>query len=50
MNKTELIDAVAAKASLNKNHSATAVAAFIDSISDALTNGDNIQLIIFFTF
>ena len=50
MNKTELIDAVAAKASLNKKEAAAAVAAVIDSIYDALANGDKVQLIGFGTF
>ena len=50
MNKTELIDAVAAKASLNKKEASAAVAAVIDTITDALVNGDKVQIIGFGTF
>ena len=50
MNKTELIDAVATKASLNKKEASAAVAAVIDTITDALVNGDKVQIIGFGTF
>ncbi len=50
MNKTELINAVAAKAEISKKDAEKAVAAVIGSIEDALVAGDKVQLIGFGTF
>lgn len=50
MNKTELVAAVAAKAELSKKDAETAVSAVIDSITDALVDGDKVALIGFGTF
>lgn len=50
MNKTELVNAVAEKADFSKKDAEKAVAAVIDSITDALTQGDKIQLVGFGTF
>lgn len=50
MNKTELVAAVAAKANLTKKDAEAAVVAVVDSITDALVNGDKVQLIGFGTF
>ena len=50
MNKTELITAVAEKAGLSKKDADKAIAAFIDSVTDALKAGDKVQLVGFGTF
>ena len=50
MNKTELINAVAAKAEISKKDAEKALAAFRGSIEDALKAGDKVQLIGFGTF
>ena len=50
MNKTELINAVAAKAEISKKDAEKALAAVLGSIEDALKAGDNVQLIGFGTF
>ncbi|MBQ7862627.1 MAG: HU family DNA-binding protein [Clostridia bacterium] len=50
MNKTELINAVAAKAEISKKDADKAVAAVIASIEEALVAGDKVQLIGFGTF
>lgn len=50
MNKTDLINEVAAKASLNKVEARAAVDAVLESISQALVNDDKVQLIGFGTF
>ena len=50
MNKTELINAVAAKAGISKKDAEKAVAAVFGSIEDALKAGDKVQLIGFGTF
>ena len=50
MNKTELINAVAAKAEISKKDADQAVAAVIASIEEALVAGDKVQLIGFGTF
>ena len=49
MNKTDLINAVAAKG-LSKKDADVAVKAVLDSITDALKNGEKVQLIGFGTF
>jgi DNA-binding protein HU-beta len=50
MNKTELIDAVAAKAEISKKDSEAAVKAFVDVVSETLAKGDKVQLVGFGTF
>ena len=50
MNKTELIDKIAAGAGLSKSDSKKALEATVDAIKDALAAGDKIQLIGFGTF
>ncbi len=50
MNKTELIDQIAAKAGLTKADSKKALEATIDAIKDALVAGDKVALIGFGTF
>lgn len=50
MNKAELIQAVAAKSGLAKKDAEAAVAAVIDSITDALKAGDKVALVGFGTF
>lgn len=50
MNKTELAAAVAAKTGLSKKDSEAAVSAVLDSVKDALTEGDKVSLIGFGTF
>lgn len=50
MNKTDLINEVAAKASLNKSEAKAAVDAVLESIAQALVNDDKVQLIGFGTF
>ena len=50
MNKTELINAVAAKAEISTKDAEKALAAVLGSIEDALKAGDKVQLIGFGTF
>ena len=50
MNKTDLINEIAAKASLNKVQAKSALDACLESISQALANEDKVQLIGFGTF
>ncbi|MDE6511222.1 MAG: HU family DNA-binding protein [Muribaculaceae bacterium] len=50
MNKTDLINEVAAKASLSKVDAKKAVDAVFESIEQALANEDKVQLIGFGTF
>ena len=50
MNKTELVNAVAEKADFSKKDAAKAVAAVLDSITDALAQGDKVQIVGFGTF
>ncbi len=50
MNKTELINAVAAKAEISKKDADKALAAVISSIEEALVKGEKVQLIGFGTF
>ena len=50
MNKTELIAAVAEKASLSKKDADAAVSAVLEAVTDALKAGDKVQLIGFGTF
>lgn len=50
MNKTDLINEIAAKANLNKVQAKAALDAMLESMSLALANEDRIQLIGFGTF
>lgn len=50
MNKTDLINEIAAKANLNKVRAKAALDAMLESMSQALANEDRIQLIGFGTF
>lgn len=50
MNKTELVANVAEKAGLTKKDAEKALGAIIESIEEALVEGDKIQLIGFGTF
>ncbi|MCB1730599.1 MAG: HU family DNA-binding protein [Halieaceae bacterium] len=50
MNKTELIDAIAASADLPKAAAGRALDAVVDSITDALKKGDQVSLVGFGTF
>lgn len=50
MNKTQLIDAVAKAADLNKKQAEAAVNAVTGAITDALKAGDKVQLIGFGSF
>ncbi len=50
MNKAELVDAVAANASLTKKEAGNAVNAVLDSVTKALKKGDSVTLVGFGTF
>lgn len=50
MNKNELIAAVAERANLTKKDSEAAVSAMIEAITDALCEGDKVQLVGFGSF
>ena len=50
MNKTQLVEAVAAKAGIKKKEAEAAVNAMTDAIAEALKAGDKVQLIGFGTF
>lgn len=50
MNKTELVAAVAAKTELSKKDAEAAVSAVLDSVKDALADGDKVSLVGFGTF
>ena len=50
MNKAELINATAEKAGLSKKDTEAAVAAMIDVITEALAEGEKIQLVGFGAF
>ena len=50
MNKAELISAVAEKAALSKKDSEAAVNAVLETITSALSQGDEIRLVGFGTF
>ena len=45
MNKTELIAAVAEKADLSKKDAEAAITAAVDAITEALTQGEKVQLV-----
>ena len=50
MNKTELIDAIAANAGISKKAAGDALAATLDSIAASLAKGDKVVLVGFGTF
>ena len=50
MNKSELIDSIAAASGLTKTDSAKALDAFVSSVSAALKSGDDVRLVGFGTF
>lgn len=50
MNKSELIDAVAEKSGLTKADSERAFKAFVETVTDALKEGDQVTMIGFGTF
>lgn len=50
MNKTDLVNEIAAKAALNKVAAKAALDACLESIAQALANEDKVQLIGFGTF
>ena len=50
MNKTEMIAKVAKEAGLTKDQASKAVNVVFDSMTEALANGDKVQLIGFGTF
>lgn len=50
MNKTDLVNEVAAKANLSKADAKAALDAVLESIAEALVNDDKVQLIGFGTF
>ncbi len=50
MNKSELIEAVAESADLSKAAAARAVDAMVDSVTEALREGDQVTLVGFGTF
>ena len=50
MNKTQLIDAIAKSANLNKKQAEAALNAFTATVADALKAGEKVQLIGFGTF
>lgn len=50
MNKTDLINAVAAKSGLSKKNSEAAVNAFVNSVEEALQEGEKVVLVGFGTF
>jgi len=50
MNKTDLINSIAAKSGLNKKNSEAALNAFIESVEEALKKGEKVVLVGFGTF
>ena len=50
MNKSELIDAIADSADISKAAAGRAIDAFVDSVTGALKDGDQVTLIGFGTF
>ncbi|NKB62697.1 MAG: DNA-binding protein HU [Gammaproteobacteria bacterium] len=50
MNKAELVESVADQADLSRSDAANAVDAVLDSVANALANGDMVSLIGFGTF
>lgn len=50
MNKSELVEVVAEKASVTKKESEKVITAILDSITDTLAKGEKVQLVGFGTF
>jgi DNA-binding protein HU-beta len=50
MNKTDLINAVAAKSGLNKKNSEAALNAFVGTVEESLKKGEKVVLVGFGTF
>lgn len=50
MNKTELINAIAAEAEISKKDAGKALDAFIETVTNTLKNDEKVQLIGFGTF
>ena len=50
MNKTQLIDAIAAKAGISKVDAKKALDAFTDTVGESLQSGDSVILVGFGTF
>ena len=50
MNKTQLIEVVAAKANIKKKDAEVAISALVDVITDALADGEKVQLTGFGSF
>ncbi|MCR4436598.1 MAG: HU family DNA-binding protein [Clostridiales bacterium] len=50
MNKTDLVNSIAAKSGLNKKNSEAALNAFIASVEESLKKGDKVVLVGFGTF
>ena len=50
MNKSELIDAIAAKADLSKASAGKALDAFVEAVSDAMKQGDQVVIVGFGSF
>ena len=50
MNRTELVEAMAAKSDLSKKDAEAALKAFIETVGAQLKKGDKIQLVGFGTF
>ncbi len=50
MNKTELVDAIAAKADMSKAQAKAALEVMLDSITVTLKEGEQVQLVGFGTF
>ena len=50
MNKAELINAVAASADVSKKDTEAVITAMLDTITDALKEGDKVQLVGFGSF
>ncbi|MDY7117507.1 HU family DNA-binding protein [Halomonas sp. SSL-5] len=50
MNKSELIEAIAASADIPKASAARALDAMVDSVTDSLKKGDSVSLVGFGTF
>lgn len=50
MNKSELIDAIAASADITKADAGRALDGFVDAVTKALSSGDSVALVGFGTF
>ncbi len=50
MNKSEFVDAVASRAEMTKTDAAKAVDAVLESVTDAMKNGEQVTLVGFGTF